>query len=78
MMGPASMSELLPTLRLPASMVGFMQDMPELCDGTEVKEVALRGGSEEYWQRQEQRRRAELEERQRQQLKGYAVISSTV
>lgn len=74
MMGPASLDQLLPTLRLPTSLVGFMRDMLELCDGSEVKEVALKGGSEEYWHQQEEQRQAMVLEQERQLVCNYDVI----
>lgn len=74
MMGPASMDQLLPTLQLPVSLQSFMRDMLELCDGSEVKEVALRGGSEEYWQRVEEQRQVLEREQNRELLAQYAVV----
>ena len=54
MLGPATFTHMLPSLRLPPSLGGFMQEMAGEGvwerEGSLVKEAALQGGSEEYWQ----------------------------
>ena len=54
MLGPATLQDMLPTLNLPPSLGEFMQEVGSEGAwegaGSMVKEAALQGGSEEYWQ----------------------------
>jgi hypothetical protein len=59
MLGPVTFDTMLPTLKLPSSLANYMNQMMALCDGTLVKEAALEGASEEYWQQQQRQQHTE-------------------
>ncbi len=54
MLGPATFNHMLPSLNLPPSLGVFMQQVAGegvwQGVGSLVKEAALQGGAEEYWQ----------------------------
>ena len=54
MLGPATFDYMLPSLQLPPSLGGFMREVAGQGvwekERSLVKEAALHGGAEEYWQ----------------------------